>query len=303
MDPSSSLGVYTTIYPAVSGYLVDWYGSLQEQTDKNFQLWIGLDALTGEEVEEIIGCKVDAHWLQAPQGATPAQIRQIVLAQMIDACDGVVLVDSDDLLEPSRIEAARAQLVNFELGGCALRLVGESGSDLDQTFTLPKNLELVDVFPRWNVFGFSNSVYHSRLLRRLLPIPESAALVDWFLSTKAWLVGSKMGFDCVPRMKYRQYLGTMAHIRLPFTAPQVIAHTEMVRHHFKLVLAALPHGTIEKRRAALANAQEDTEKFWHRVVRDETALNNYVDALNKLAPAPIWWTSVAYPPLQSMWSN
>lgn len=302
MAASERLGVYTTIFPAVRGYLREWYRSLSQQTDRNFELWIGLDAMEAEEVKRIIGCEPDAHWLDSPKGSTPAQIRQMALSQMAAECTGVVLVDSDDLLEPTRVDAARAQMRSCELGGCALRLVDECGDDLNLTFDLPTNIEPEQVFPRCNVFGFSNSVFDSRLLSRVLPIPNEAVLVDWFLSTRAWLLGSKMDFDRVPHMKYRQYPGTMAHVRHPFSAQHVKAHTKMVLHHFKLVLAAPLQHRIEDRYQALVNTQKEIERFRQKVVAEETKLALYVKALNALSPAPIWWTSVAYPSLQSMWS-
>ena len=45
-----TLAVYTTIYPGVEPYLGDWYRSLCQQTDQEFQLWIGLDHLESESV-------------------------------------------------------------------------------------------------------------------------------------------------------------------------------------------------------------------------------------------------------------
>ena len=39
------IGVYTTVYPGVEPYLLDWYRSLRQQTDQEFQLWIGLDMI------------------------------------------------------------------------------------------------------------------------------------------------------------------------------------------------------------------------------------------------------------------
>ena len=52
----------------------------------------------------------------------------------METCSGVVLVDSDDLLHPSRVAAARAALQASELAGCALCLIDQHGKDLDLTF-------------------------------------------------------------------------------------------------------------------------------------------------------------------------
>ncbi len=102
-----NLAVYTTIYPGMEAYLVDWYRSLREQTDQDFQLWIGLDKITSEFVEDALGSDLKANWMKAPVGATPAQIRQQALSKIVETCSAVVLVDSDDVLHPTRVAAAK----------------------------------------------------------------------------------------------------------------------------------------------------------------------------------------------------
>src|ERR1700734_1703573 len=107
---AGGLAVYTTIYPGVECYLVDWYRSLLRQTDHDFQLWIGLDMIGREEVENILGSDLRANWMPASLHATPAQVRQQALSEIVKTCSAVVLVDSDDLLHPPRVKAARAAL-------------------------------------------------------------------------------------------------------------------------------------------------------------------------------------------------
>jgi hypothetical protein len=281
---------------------VDWYRSLRQQTDLEFQLWIGLDEVGSELVENVLGSDLKAKWVTAPSGATPAQIRQEALGQIVEACSAVVLVDSDDLLHPSRVEAARAALLTSELVGCALRLIDQQGKDLDLTFDLPPQLGPEDVFPRNNVFGFSNSAFRSDLLRRCLPIPGDAVLVDWLLATRAWLLGAKLAFDRVPRMDYRQYPANTARVRLPFSRAQVVSDTALVRQHFRFVLAEPTSNYVEERYAALRRVAKEVEEFHQQVLLHPAKLDRYVEALNALQPAPLWWSCVAHSALGQMWS-
>lgn len=297
------LAVYTTIYPGAEAYLVDWYRSLCQQTDRNFQLWIGLDTLGREYVQNMLGHDLKANWVVAPPGATAAQIRQQALARIVETCDGVVLVDSDDLLHPSRVAAARADLEASELAGCALRLIDQQGKDLGLTFGLPPQLGPEDVFPRNNVFGFSNSAFRSDLLRRCLPIPADAVLVDWFLATRAWLLGARMAFDCVPRMDYRQHPTNTARVGFPFSRDQVISDTALVRRHFQLLLAELRQDSVAERDVALGRVMGEVEQFHQQIVLRPERLERYVDALNALHPPPIWWCCVAYLALGNMWNG
>jgi hypothetical protein len=298
-----ALAVYTTIYPAGEAYLTDWYRSLQQQSDQDFDLWIGLDGLARDSVQSILGRDREAHWIELPSGATPARIRQEALAQIVGAYSEVVLVDSDDVLHPTRVAAARASLQSGELTGCALRLIDHEGESLDRTFGLSVDLAPDDIFPRNNIFGFSNSAFRSDLLRRCLPIPTDAALVDWFLATRSWLLGAKLVFDPVPRMDYRQYLTNTARVVYPVDADQIISDTARVRRHFQLVLAELSRDFVTDRVATLRMVAAEVEEFYKQIVLHPVRLDDYVRAFNALHPAPLWWATVAYPTLGHMWKS
>ena len=136
-----SLAVYTTVYPGVESYLPDWY-SLPTPTDGSRLRaldWLRHDR-KGIGSEDTRMATVAAHWVECTSGQTPAQIRQEVLAQIVETCAGVVLVDSDDVLHPTRVAAARAGLEVSELVACALCLVDQQGKDLGLTFNLPANV-------------------------------------------------------------------------------------------------------------------------------------------------------------------
>ena len=297
------IALYTTIYPGVEAYLPDWYGSVQAQTDQDFQLWIGLDAIDAGTVETAIGAHLEAIWVPSEPGNTPARIRQRSLAQIVEVSDAVVLVDSDDILHPTRIAAARAALQTSELSACALRLVDQHRQDLGTTLTLPERAVPDTILPRNNVYGFSNSAYRSELLQRCLPFPASAALVDWFLATKAWLMGAKLAFDPIVRMEYRQHVANMAPIRFPFDANQVIRDTKKVWEHYCLLHASPMEKVLPDRWAQVQEAATDVQLFSEQVISQPKRLENYVRNLNALEPQVVWWWDVAQPALQWMWKN
>jgi hypothetical protein len=295
------LAVYTTIYPGVEIYLRDWCDSLRRQTDQDFQLWIGLDTLERSAVQNVLGPDIVANWVIATSGSTPAAIRQQSLSRIIEVCTDVVLVDSDDLLHPTRIAAARRDLNSNELTGCALCIVDQAGKDLDTVFGLPSKQAVDDVFPRNNIYGFSNSAFRSDLLRRCLPIPPAAKLVDWFIATKAWLFGATLGFDSTPRMYYRQHSENTARVRFPFSPAQVLSDTALVRQHFEFILAEAESGFLASRKSLVDQVASDVEKFHREIVLHPYRLKEYVQALNRLQPAPVWWSCVANPALGHMW--
>lgn len=159
------------------------------------------------------------------------------------------------------------------------------------------------MFPRNNIFGFSNSAYHSELLTRCLPIPADVLLVDWFVSTRAWLLGARLTFDRVPRMDYRQHRANTARVRFPFSLDQVISDTALVRQHFQRLLPERKVDYLAERYAEVENVARDIEKFHQRIVLHPGKLVSYVEALNALHPTLVWWTCVANPALGHMWNQ
>ena len=300
----SKLAVYTTIYPAVLKYLPEWYQSVQAQTDHDFELWIGLDALKPADIEDSLGCRIEARWVQAPANSTPAQVRDLALTQLVAAGCDVILVDSDDILYESRVTAARRELRTSDLAACALNIVDESGRPVGSEFNLDLALKPSQTLPGNNVFGFSNSAYRCELLERCLPIPKDAVLVDWYLATRAWLLGAELSFDHNVRMDYRQYDANTARIRLPFWPDQILSDSVLVRRHFQLVLGAgAQKQFLPERWAHLLRVACDIEQFEQYVNHSPANLSAYLESLNGAVKRPIWWTSVAYPPLAHMWKQ
>jgi len=298
------LAVYTTVYPAVLKYLPEWYRSLRTQTDQDFELWIGLDALSEADIEDSLGCPVEARWVESPAQSTPAQVRDLALTRLTAAGCDVILVDSDDVLHPSRVTAARREIQTSDLTACALEFVSQSGQPLGSEFNFDPTLQISEILPGNNVFGFSNSVYRCELLERCLPIPKDAILVDWYLATRAWLFGAELSFDHDVRMNYRQYDANTARVRLPFSPDQVLSDTVLVCKHFQLVLASGgQEAFLPGRWAKFLRVAHDIEQFDRYIHQSSANLNTYLEALNAAVKQPIWWTSVAYSPLAYMWKQ
>jgi len=93
----------------------------------------------------------------------------------------------------------------------------------------------------------------------------------------------------------------MAKVRFPVSQEQVVGDTELVRQHFQHVLAVESASFLPRRVARVKRVASNVESFRECIVQDPCQLRRYVEALNLLNPAPIWWSSVAHPALESMW--
>jgi len=298
---NNRLALFTTVYPGVEKYLPAWYASVAQQTDTNFDLWIAVDLLTPANVINAIGTDPYAQWIESKPGDTPAQIRQTAIEQLVDVYPAVIFVDSDDVLFPTRVEAARAALEANDVYGCAMTIIDESGSDLGLKFQSPTD-DFSTLLPTTNVFGLSNTAYRSETLKACLPIPADCVMVDWLLATRAWTANAHLYFDQIPHMAYRQYAENTARVLPPFTAEQILLATDRVLAHYELLFENRNEPANEHR-VLLSQAEYRTRRFHAAITSSPTTFERYVTQLNNLPSDHVWWSCVDHPKLEHVWKN
>lgn len=298
------IALYTTVYPAATRWLAEWWRSVDAQTDRAFDLWIGVDAMRRDEVAAAMGAEPRAEWVFAERGDSPAAIRARAMARMVECYDAVVFADCDDILHPERVAASRAALRCADVTACALRIINEEARDLGLVFGPPPEDDPVELLPWWNVFGLSNSVYRSEVLRRCLPAPAECTAVDWLLATRALASGATLAWEPTPLMQYRQYHANVARVLPPFSEDDVLAATRRVLVHYDCALESagghpLPGGLRE----ALTGARERARRFHSALVVSPERRERYVANLNALPPRYVWWWCVAHPALEDVWRS
>lgn len=295
------LALSTTVYPAVLPYLRAWYASVLGQTDGGFDLWVAMDGVTPADVATAVGATLGASWIPAEPGDTPTTLRARAMASLVTRYPAVIFVDSDDLMEPTRVAAAREALADCDVNACALRLVDEREDDLGVVLAPATAGDAVAELPTSNVFGLSNTAYRTTVLQRCLPVPAETALVDWYLATAAWGQGARMSFDATPHMRYRQHAGNIARVIPPFTPSYLQRATALVEGH---------HEAVRRGRSLPAALRGRVERAAHRVrafrcwtESSPDALTRYGAALHQLPTVHAWWWCVAHPDLEAMWSS
>jgi hypothetical protein len=298
---SERLALYTTWYPGVERFLPAWSSSVYGQTDRDFDVWIGVDGLDPDRLAAEAPVPPGASWIVGPPGATPSEVRQRAVARLADQYCAVIFVDSDDWLLPDRIESARAALQRYDVTACALKIVDGAGCDLGLVFGPPGPVDWAGFLPRYNVFGLSNAAYRTETLRRIPPAPADCVAFDWQLVTHAWCGGASLHFDEIPRMVYRQYGTNVARVVRPFTASDIERETAIVASHHR-TMGALAAQAPEFR-GRLEAARERVDLFRERVVAQPEQLERYVATLNAMEPQYVWWWCVAHPELEWQWRN
>lgn len=291
--------VYTTCYPGVEPYLPQWRDSILAQTDREFDLTIGLDMITPIQVQALLGPDIKARFFPAPAGATPAGVRNHAFAQLAEDYEGVVMTDMDDLLLPDRVRAAKAMLSSSDLCCCAMLLM-----DCDRLLRdvmLDPGAASQDIFGG-NVFGLGNTAYRSRLLKECLPVPTDCVLMDWLMATRAFAAEATIAIDRTPQMVYRQHPNNTARILPPFSNEQILKACELVLGHYDLALAEAPK-RYPQMLSDLERVSETAMQFAARVRESGSVLREYVKALNELPPQHVWWDCVAHPVLEKIWKH
>jgi len=300
---SERLALYTTWYPGVEPYLTAWHRSVAAQTDADFDVWVGVDALDGDAIAARLSSGPSLRLLPQPAGASPARVRGNAIAALLDRYAGIVFVDSDDLLEPTRVAAARRALESVDVSACALRIIDGEGRDLGLVFGDGNPADWSDFLPQYNVFGLSNSAYRTSVLRRCLPLGSESPLVDWLLVTRAWALGARLDFDRTPRMAYRQYAANIARVVPPFSEDEIRRATARVLEHYRAVLETPGWALPPEPAAALARASRRAGEFADAIAQSPSTLRRYTEALNARPPRYVWWWLVANPDLESVWRN
>lgn len=293
------LAAFTTIYPDALPFLTQWGHSVEAQTLNNFDLWVALDGVEEDLVREQHHALHRSNFVHAPSGSSPVGIRNYALAEVLQHCDAVALVDSDDILLPHRMEAAATAARANDLTACSMELASIQGNSLGLQFDPFGQGESIS---RVNVFGFSNTTWSSTCLQECLPASADCRLMDWQLAVKAHLMGASVGFDSAPHMLYRQHTGNIAPVCPPFTAGQVMTATELVVTHHEIldrdVLSAYGHLDHVYR-----DARRDALLFSQVMLTYPGRLKAYLSALNALPFIGAWWSCVANPSLEHLWKS
>ncbi len=292
--------LFSTVHPASAPFLGAFFRSVAAQDDRGFKLWLAFDLVDPAEYEDALE-PLGAVQIVKSDNDTPASLRQRALERLLPTCDAVIFVDSDDVLYPDRVSAAKQGLHHSDVSGCALELIAQDGAQLNRTLGAPPIQDWANLMPKINVFGLSNTAYRARTLEHLLPVPAGVTLVDWFLATRAYLIGARLHFDSAVHMAYRQYADNTARVLPPFTPAQITRSAGLVAEHLRFVLNHPPE--------PLAHSLEPYRERLLEVERFSAALEGghltaYTEALNARAqPVYHWWEYVAHKELYDLWNS
>ena len=271
---SNDLALYTTVYPgAESSCLPGMSRSLRKQIatliSRSVLIRSGpakCSVPSGMSLGRVGDCSAGQY---AGRSSDRLELTQFLASA--NKYQGIVFVDCDDVMHPTRVESARTQLQNSDIAGCAMEIVKEDGQSTGLLFGPVSPAAIPQMLARVNVFGMSNTAYRTDVLREIPPSPPQGRLMDWFLATAGWVRGARFSFDNTPRMKYRQYGNNTARVLPPFTTEYIRVATDLVLGHYELVLSQIP-GMTEGIRRELESARANVQLFSSRIAESSRRL-------------------------------
>ncbi len=153
--------------------------------------------------------------MSAPSGATPADVRSLLLryAAGLDV-DAVAFADCDDELEDDALRVHAQALEHADFGYGDQILIDQRGDRLGATlydhWTVPARAESIESLLDGNFAGFSGcAVRTSSLSAEVVAVPSALLATDWWVFSRLLLAGATGSQTRKPVVRYRQHAGNI----------------------------------------------------------------------------------------------
>lgn len=178
---NKQIAFLTTIFETDESYLDDFFGSLSNQTYKNFDVIVVND---GYSKFSNLKIKFDSlSVIELPFNGTPVKNREHGINFCIkNGYNYLVLGDCDDYFSENRIEKSISLLEGFDIVVNDLSLFNKNGVYEKLYFSnrIKNNSEIgFDFIKNKNIFGLSNTAINLSLMSEI-SFPEDEKIVDWY---------------------------------------------------------------------------------------------------------------------------
>lgn len=208
----NKIAILGVVYPGVEEYLSDYFNSLDNQTIKDFDLWIYNDGVSTKYLEEITqDYSICIKTYNIMERISPAKIREIAIKNLRDKYNYLIFTDTDDFISEDRIEKNILALQNYDFCYNNMFLTDLKGNKLsDSDYYSNKNNPLIvnkfeDIIDK-NFCGLSNTAVNlNNIDFSLLNIPDNIIAVDWWIFSNLVLNDFKGVFVSDTYTFYRQH--------------------------------------------------------------------------------------------------
>lgn len=287
------LGVW---HPFVEKYGDDYFTSLQEQTDRDFDLLIITDKT--RLPDRFRGSRIKI--LEAVQNSTPADIRfQGICFARENHYQNLIFSDCDDYFSCSRIEKSKAGLNEADFFVNNLTAVSENKTEteksiykLNDSFPLPEKFSFADLL-KSNYFGMSNTALRISAVPEKFYIPSELVAVDWWIFSILLLYGKQFIFDEGLSTYYRQHSDNIAGMGHYLSREKLVSGIRVKLQHYGQLAKFCRMMGFEKQENQVRNEFSKVSELLERT-RDDCFVNEYLSVINRNY-AKIrngWWSEI-----------
>lgn len=196
----------TTIFPASEEYLDEFFISLQNQSNKNFDVLVVNDGI--RNFSTYITKYSNLNIIEFISELSPAKNREVGINKVLElGYDYLIFGDSDDYFSENRIAKTLIALKESEIIINNLTILGKK-ERIDSFFSIyPKTTQNIsNNFYDSNIFGLSNIAISSSVLKEPASFNEGLIAVDWFFISSL-LIQERYSIKFIEDTQtyYRQY--------------------------------------------------------------------------------------------------
>jgi glycosyltransferase involved in cell wall biosynthesis len=280
-----NISLFSVVYPSAIPYLNEFLSSLEDQTHRDFKLYLANDGISS--IEEITR-GFDFNIILKNIRGTPSAIRKAGIEWVLQqGADIIIFADSDDYFMDNRIEISAGMLSYHDIIFNELMIVGK---DIQQPLPMLKHrfkegaaLSKDDI-KYSNCMGLSNTAINTKSITgSLLNIPNDVIAFDWAFFSLCLYQGAKAVFTEQTATYYRQHENNIASPQ-SFTEDQILRGVQVKRDHYRFISRFI------KKHESISN---EFDKLYDRLHRDATLKDKYCYEVKNQAPGlPLWWEAI-----------
>ena len=283
----NKIAVIGITYPQAMDYLDPYLHSLENQTNKNFDLVIGNSGL--KEIDSFITkYKIKSHVI--PVNGTIMQNRKILIDWALSqGYEFVISTDCDDYIALNRVEVCEKLLRKNQIVVNDLDIANERGKVLDQHYLnkrIKNNSKICsnDII-NYNIMGLGNTSASTEVMSKIINTigDTNVIALDWLLWSQALLDGCQAIFTSETSTIYRIHISNTAGLPQKIDSPNVLKGIKVKRDHYR---------QLSEENERYNNLYLNFNKI-HKRSADKSWLNDYIEKLiiNKI-DYPFWWENI-----------
>ena len=223
--------VFTTIYPSSKKYFNEFIESLNEQSNKNFKIFIVLNgtSLSKTQKKKILNEYTIFNTNTAWQNARIKGLKKLLKLNP----KNIIFIDSDDLMRADRIKNNLKEIkkYNFVVNNCYLF---KKEKKVNKIWLSRKRGDIKLSHIKYkNFIGCTNTIVRAKSLKKIInKINVNLTAFDWCMAKLLLIKKFKGLYTSTPLSYYRQYAQNTSSL-IEITQKKVLKDIEYKIEHYK----------------------------------------------------------------------